>query len=123
MPLHGDGVLHVPAPGSKRIVMSLIETCEPNDQLVRPAAIRREAGHRVLGALELVGVADESLALRGLVSLRGARKGRTEGSKGEEQEGELGTACHCSHTRGPDPVPRLAASRIPCVQLYLAKSV
>ena len=47
--------------------MNLMETGEPNDELVRPTAIPRETGHRVLGALELVAVADEDQAIRRLV--------------------------------------------------------
>ena len=75
--------------------MNLFDSCEHNDEFVGPAAIRREPRHRVLGALELVGAADEGLALRGLVRLRGARKGRTEGSKREHEEDELrSTAYH-----------------------------
>jgi hypothetical protein len=70
------------------------DACEHNDEFVGPAALRREPRHRVLGALELVGVTDEGLALRGLVRLWGARKGRTEGSEGEREEGVLRTAGH-----------------------------
>ena len=58
-----------------------------NDQLVGPRAVRREAGHRVLGVIELVAVADEGQALGGLVCwLWGARKRRSEGKQSGDHD-------------------------------------
>eukprot|EP00964_Phaeocystis_antarctica_P131805 scaffold95793_cov59-Phaeocystis_antarctica.AAC.1 len=63
--------------------MRLPESCQQDDQLVGPTAIRRDAGHLVAGALELIAVADEGLALR---RLRDTREGRREGNQGGENE-------------------------------------
>jgi len=95
VPLHGDGLLQGPAPDSKRKVMGskfrliseVIEALYHNDQLVGPRAVRREAGHRVLGVIELVAVADEGQALGGLVWwLCGARKRGSEGKQSGNHE-------------------------------------
>eukprot|EP00964_Phaeocystis_antarctica_P133964 scaffold98198_cov61-Phaeocystis_antarctica.AAC.1 len=73
MPLHGDGLLHGTASESERPVMGtklrfisswVVEARQHDDQLVGPRAVRCEAGYRVLGVLELVGVTDEDQALR-----------------------------------------------------------
>ena len=61
-----------------------------DDQLVGATAIRREAGDRVMDALELIVGVDEMLALRGLVwlwlRLWDAREGRAEGDQGRDHD-------------------------------------
>lgn len=93
MPLHGpklealDSCTEMVVMRTKlRGVISRVVARDNDDQLVGAAAIRRETGHRVLGALELVAVADEDQATRGQVWLRSARKGRSKGNQGSEHE-------------------------------------
>ena len=92
MPLHGPK-LEAPDSGNKMVIMrtklrgvsSRVVACQHDDQLVGPGAIRCQPSHRVLGALELVAVADEDQAIRRLVWGRPweGRKGRSEGNECE----------------------------------------
>ena len=93
MPLHGPK-LEAPDSGNKMVIMrtklrgvsSRVVACQHDDQLVGPGAFRCQPSHRVLGALELVAVADEDQAIRRLVWGRPweGRKGRSEGNEEEE---------------------------------------
>ena len=65
-------------------VMRLPGARQHDDQLVRSGAIRCQPRHRVLGALELVAVADEDQTIRRLVWGREGRKGRSKGNEEEQ---------------------------------------
>ena len=67
-----------------RGVSSRVVACQHDDQLVRSGAIRCQPRHRVLGALELVAVADEDQTIRRLVWGREGRKGRSKGNEEEQ---------------------------------------
>eukprot|EP00964_Phaeocystis_antarctica_P081116 scaffold50702_cov66-Phaeocystis_antarctica.AAC.1 len=58
----------------RRRRLDTLKACQHDDQLVGPTAIRREASHRVVVALELKAVTDEDQALRD------AAEGRREGN-------------------------------------------
>ena len=91
MPLHGpklealDPFTDVDVVRTKlRGVSSRVVACYHDDQLVRSGASRCQPSHRVLGALELVAVADENQAIRRLVWGREGRKGRSKGNEEEQ---------------------------------------
>ena len=91
MPMHGPK-LEAAHSGSKMVIMSTklrgvssrVVACYHDDQLVRSGASRCQPRHRVLGALELVAVADEDQAIRRLVWGREGRKGRSKGNEEEQ---------------------------------------
>ena len=129
MPLHGPK-LEAPDSGNKMVIMrtklrgvsSRVVACYHDDQLVRSGASRCQPSHRVLGALELVAVADENQAIRRLVWGREGRKGRSKGNEEEQSHcPELSTAPELFFVQKTPEFCRRPCCRMQRVSCYLLR--